>query len=174
MKSEKVWLIAGAQYGLGPAAVKYLLAKGQYVGAIVTVIDSAAIFQHISSDHFELIYHNIPEQLRSFTHRHGMADILINNNDYSLSASLLEYAPKQMDEVALTRIYSTLSFIRTLMPFVKASAEGHIINVPPLLQPDESCNSETEDCLCSALTLFSQHLKRELDRLNIRLTVLDI
>ena len=148
MKEAKTWLILGATEGLGPAAAKYLSAKGQ----LVIPIDLLK----------ETLY---PEKISAVAREYGPLDFIINNANYSLFHN---EAPDIIGGIA-----ATASLMNALVPYLRKDPKGSLINIPPQL-----CLATLEDKargkdLLEAMARFLSGLHRELLKFNCGLSFLE-
>src|ERR1700748_3455533 len=90
MNDSKVWLILGAENGLGAAAVKYLTVKKQIVIALVVNETACITLLKGSSANLHVIgikhadTSGLKSEIGILTHQHGSINTIINNLDCQL------------------------------------------------------------------------------------------
>lgn len=148
MSSSKIALITGANRGLGLEAARQLLQKG--VQVVIACRDAAkglaaqALLQqeNLHPAFIQLDISNAAqvqtayEQLRS---QYGRLDILINNAAITTASSvkntdrmmntLLDGDINDFKTVFDTNVWGTLQVIQTMIPLLKMSSQGRIINL---------------------------------------------
>jgi 3-oxoacyl-[acyl-carrier protein] reductase len=177
MKKIKVWIITGALEGLGPAAIKYLLAKKQIVLAILLPgqIPAPLIghpFEELHILHIDPANESDAQRLMDDTIKScGTIDILINNSCYELVDMLQQSNSQQdMENTVCEKLNGTLLIVKLILPFMKAGFNGHIINLPPKPCIDNTIGEVFYNDLQLALDNFSDNLQAELSTLDKKLT----
>ena len=148
MKEPKVWLILGATEGLGPAAVKYLLANRQLVIPVDTSVDTP-----------------IAEVLAGFAVGYGQIDFIINNSNY--------YLFNEIDPDIGSSITATMDLLNSLTPCLRQAPRGTIINIPPQLCLATLQDKTTGEKLLTAMDTFLATLHQNLLTLNCSLRFLE-
>ena len=177
MEKIKVWIITGAIEGLGPAAIKYLLAKKQIVLAVLLPgqIPDPLIgqpFEKLHILHIDPAKERDAQQLMDDTIKScGPIDMLINNSCYGLVDMLRQHnSPQDMENTVCETLNGTLLMVKMILPFMKAGFNGHIIHLPPKPCLDKAISEAFYNDLQMALDNFSDNLQAELSTLDKKLT----
>lgn len=151
MKSEKNWLVTGASFGLGLAAVKYLLSRNQIVIALVT--DDKSFNAELIANHLleviildqvsEVEVIRICEKIGT---KYGLMDKLINNAG------------------------ATQFLIRRLLPLMQK--DGHIIDLSPGCGPASIADATTQYAAQYQCGL-SEEIFLKANDLGIRVTIIE-
>jgi hypothetical protein len=146
MENPKVWLVLGAEEGLGRSAVRYLVASKQ----MVLTIDPQITPLEMAID---------------MAARCGAVDFIINNSNYGL------FSQKQPDITG--SIATTMALLKGLTPYLRREPKGSIINIPPQLCLATLADPLEGDKLLQAMELFLNQLHRELLTLDCHLRFLE-
>jgi len=141
MNDAKKWLVLGADDGLAPAAVRYLLEKHQQVISVKSYAGLTNL-SNIIGDYNE----------------HSHVDYIINNLNYRL----LNDNAKNVASAVKT----TTTILKGLVPILTKNPGGLIINLPPQLCLSTLTDPTSEAYLLKQMNLFLTCLKLELDKLD--------
>lgn len=174
METGKVWVITGAGEGLGPAAVKYLLARKQRVIALVQYPGQQQLFA--GGDAALLINitgigNTFPAALKNAVAGFGAVDFLINNANYHLFREPLPNSAGMLQRID-NGIQSTLAQVKLLLPYLQQSPDGSIINLPPQLCLAMVNDAAAAALLSQSMNLFLHRLRSELQTFNCKLSFL--
>jgi hypothetical protein len=108
MKKNKLWAIAGASAGLGPATIKYLLSRQQTVIALTCDGQAEKELLDLPSAGLEIAAISLAEKmvscncLRELTDRYGPIHTLIDNyRSIPMTELILPYLDKQEGRIVL-------------------------------------------------------------------------
>ena len=131
---NKVWLITGASQGLGLTMVKYLLDKNQTV--IVTARNKNRIDQQLTANPNLEIHEldltdeeSVKHTIEDVIARYGHIDVLINNAGYGFVGAIEETSAKEAELAIAVNVHATLRMTRLVLPHMRKSKSGHIINL---------------------------------------------
>lgn len=138
MKHSKVWVVLGADEGLGYAAVKYLVANKQTVIAVAEDTRSP-IFSDCNPDHLYLIHLVMSDNMqmtaafKAIGFNYGSVDYIINNGNYRLFDNVQFKTDREIENTIHKSVTRTIDLITALLPFLHKKPGGHVINIPPQL-----------------------------------------
>jgi NAD(P)-dependent dehydrogenase (short-subunit alcohol dehydrogenase family) len=108
MNKNKLWAIAGASSGLGPATIKYLLSRQQTVIALTCDGQAQKKLREMPSENLEIAAISLAEKrdscncLRELTDRYGPIHTLIDNyRSIPMVELILPYLDKQEGRIVL-------------------------------------------------------------------------
>ena len=114
---KKVWYITGASKGLGLALIKKLLAEGHRVAATSRILPTLVDAVEPASDDFLPLEvdpsdeTSVEASLKQTWNMFGRIDVVVNNAGYG------------------TDIFTPMTVIQKVMPYLRAQEQGHIINI---------------------------------------------
>ncbi|MEW4369975.1 SDR family oxidoreductase [Paenibacillus kandeliae] len=183
MTSKTIALVTGANQGIGKAIVKGLANQGiiVYLGSrnAERGIAAANDLQHEGEVHFIQMDVTDPSSIEqsydTIQKQYGRLDILINNAGVAASRN----KPRDADATEFRHVYETnvfgvVSIINQMLPLLRKSAAGRIVNISSLRgslgdegafvgQPSISYSSSK-----TALNALTVHYARELAKNNIK------
>ncbi|RVO72942.1 SDR family oxidoreductase [Sinorhizobium medicae] len=132
--SGQIWLITGANKGLGAAIARAALARGckvvagaRRVGeiekALGTSPDLLPVALDITSD--EQVNAAVGAALNKF----GRIDVVVNNAGYGLLGYFEEMTDKQIRDQMETNVYGAMQLVRAALPAMRQQQSGLIVNV---------------------------------------------
>ncbi|KAI0027183.1 hypothetical protein K488DRAFT_91189 [Vararia minispora EC-137] len=132
MSTPRVWLITGANSGLGLHLSLYALSKGDKV--IAAARDVSKLPPSLKGAHpFVLNPSASTEEIRSAAGKaplvYGRIDVLVNNAGYG-HLSPLEYLKDEDLRVQFqTNVFGPVTIMQAILPTMRAQKSGHILNV---------------------------------------------
>jgi NAD(P)-dependent dehydrogenase (short-subunit alcohol dehydrogenase family) len=186
MAAEKIAFITGGNKGLGLETARQLGKQG-----VKVVIGSRDLekgkeaARHLEADgvHAEVIHFDITkpadyqEVYRYFDKNYGRLDILINNagvagQDLFAGNQTSTTSPEVLHEVFDTNFFGVIQLTQTLLPLIRKSPAGRIVNLSSILgsltlqadpqSPIYNAKSFAYDASKTALNAFTVHLAHEL------------
>jgi NAD(P)-dependent dehydrogenase (short-subunit alcohol dehydrogenase family) len=130
----QVWLITGANKGLGAAIARAALARGckvvagaRRVGEIEQALgaspDLLPVALDITSDE------QVDAAIAAALGRFGRIDALVNNAGYGLLGYFEEMTDKQIRDQIETNVYGAMRLVRAVLPTMRQQQSGLIVNV---------------------------------------------
>jgi NAD(P)-dependent dehydrogenase (short-subunit alcohol dehydrogenase family) len=189
---RKVALVTGANRGIGFETARQLGQKG------VTVVVAARTLQSAEETASKLKAEGIdafplkldvtkPEDreaaAKTIGDKFGKLDILVNNagvgaQDGMFAAKTLNTTEEELQTVFGTNVFSVIAVTRSLLPLLKKSAAGRIVNLSSILgsltlhadpkSPIAGIKTFAYDASKTALNAFTIHLAAELKGTNIK------
>jgi NADP-dependent 3-hydroxy acid dehydrogenase YdfG len=178
METIKIWVVTGAMDGLGPAAVKYLLARHQIV-VVISLNSNSEQFGSLfdtQSENLKMVnlnpnYEEIARNsMNDLIEKHGFVDFLINNCGYGLINDLKWATPKDIGLVTSQNLDFTMYMVKFVLPYMKSNLDGHIISMPPKQFLIEDSCKPVYGNLSMVVEEFSEHLYAKLNALGVKLT----
>ncbi|WP_274911376.1 oxidoreductase [Streptomyces sp. WZ-12] len=133
-----VWFITGCSTGLGRALATAVLARGHR--AVVTARDPETV-SDIVAEHADRALSlaldvTRPDQVRAAVEQaeaaFGRIDVLVNNAGYGYLAAVEEGEDEQIRELFDTNVFGLVDVTRAVLPGMRASRAGHIVNISSL------------------------------------------
>ncbi|KAJ6630582.1 NAD-P-binding protein [Mycena sp. CBHHK59/15] len=130
--TNRVWLITGANSGLGLALAQYVLSQGDQVIAAVrktssipeTIKAAKPLVLELNASDAEIKQAGA-EALKIY----GRVDVLVNNAGYCLTGVLEELDDADIKSEFQTNFFGTVSLTQALLPAFRAQKSGHILNL---------------------------------------------
>ena len=152
-------LFARGQAGLDKAC-KMVAAKA---------IDASQKIETISMDVAD--NNDVIQKIKSAVDRFGTPDILINSAGVGHGNYFESISYDRFDEVMKINVYGTRNTISAILPFMKQRGSGHIVNLASVAGLIGIFGYSLYSASKYALVGFSECLRSELKRHNIRVTV---
>ena len=131
--SEQTCLLTGATGGIGQAIATKLAERG--VSLILTGRDTARLSEMIETlpgQHTVICADlSVPEDMNKvvLTSRQHALTMLINNAGVTHTGNFSLVSPQDIDQVLQTNLIAPMTLTAKLLPYLKQSSQGHIINV---------------------------------------------
>ncbi|KIP03708.1 hypothetical protein PHLGIDRAFT_226893 [Phlebiopsis gigantea 11061_1 CR5-6] len=174
---QRVWLITGANSGLGLAIASYVSSRGDKVIATVRSLDkfprslkdqgaSPLVLDLMSPDD------EIKLAAEKALQVHGHVDVLVNNAGWGIPSPWEEVDLNEVRAQFQTMFFGTIAFTQALLPHFRTRRTGYVLNVSSLgsfLQPPSwgaYCSAK------AAMSAFTNSLHTEMKPFGVQ--VLDI
>ncbi len=141
--ANKTALITGGGQGIGRAIAEALASQGANViisgRTEATLVEAVQELGGMGSGRAEYVVFDVMhspsiERARKAIEEMGMGlDILVNNAGVNLRAPLEEMEDEMWDQVIQTNLTGVLKVSRAMLPFLKQSGNGKIINISSLM-----------------------------------------
>ncbi|TAJ47566.1 MAG: SDR family oxidoreductase [Herbiconiux sp.] len=135
-----VWFVTGASRGLGLALVKHLLGRGDQVAATtrsperlraaLTGAETANLLPLEVSLTDEA---QVSAAIAQATERFGRIDVVVNNAGYGILGAVEDTSTDDIRTLFDVQLIGTWSVVRGVLPQMRASGSGHIINVSSIV-----------------------------------------
>ncbi|WP_159574044.1 SDR family oxidoreductase [Curtobacterium sp. 18060] len=135
-----VWFVTGASRGLGLALVTHLLNRGDHVAA--TSRSSERLLSSLADvDTTNLLplqvsltdEEQVTRAIAETTARFGRIDIVVNNAGYGYLGAVEETSDADVRGMFDVQVNGTWNVVRAVLPQIRATGSGHIINVSSIL-----------------------------------------
>ncbi|KAJ7141236.1 NAD-P-binding protein [Mycena epipterygia] len=174
--SSRIWLITGANSGLGLALAQYVLSQGDQVIAAVRKVSS--IPESISAAKPLVLDLNASdseikrvgaEALKIF----GRIDVLVNNAGYCLTGYLEELDDADIKNQFQTNFFGAISLTQSLLPAFREQKSGHILNLSSVAAITGGSPFSMYNASKAALEAATEILSIELAPFNIRALIIE-
>jgi len=175
MSSSKVWLITGANSGLGLELAQIVLSKGDKV--IAAARDAAKIPTSLSGAKAHTLNPSAPEaEVKRAAEEalkiYGRIDVLINNAGYGHTGIIEELRSEDIRAQFQTNVFGPIALIQALLPAFRAQRSGHILNVSSIAGFAGSPTLGAYNASKAALDGFSEALAAEVAPLGVRVNLI--
>lgn len=137
-RSGKNVLVTGASSGIGAAVAEFLADKGFRVWGTTRNLAKVADLPRTLLDKVSFIELDVTKEqsvargVADCLKQAGKIDILINNAGYGVFGSLEEFPVEKAEILFETNYFGALRMIQAVLPQMRASGEGLIINITSL------------------------------------------
>jgi len=168
----KVWMITGANSGLGRAIAEYARGRGETVIATARDVDTVADFDsalpldvHVPS--------SVEAAVAAAIDRHGRIDVLVNNAGHGLVGATEELTDDDLRAVLETNLFGVLRMTRAVLPHMRERRSGHIVQMSSvggmIANPGHAAYATSK----FALEGLSEALSAEVSPWGIRVTIVE-
>jgi NAD(P)-dependent dehydrogenase (short-subunit alcohol dehydrogenase family) len=178
MNNKKTWLVTGASKGMGLSLVKKLLATGNQVAA--TTRNTIALLDALTQEPTDSLLalsvdltndQSVNQAVGQAVDRFGRLDVVVNNAGYSLVGSLEEMTDQEFRQTLDVNLFGPVNVIRAAMPYLRAQAAGHVINISSNAGYVGFANAASYNAAKFALIGISEALAQEAKPFGIKVTV---
>lgn len=178
-QESKVWLITGADKGLGLSVARTALGRGDRV--VVTVLGDAADYalekefpERCRAVHLDMLDTDaIPDAITQAQAAFGRIDILVNNAGYGLLAVAEETTAAQYRPLFEVLFFALVEVTRHVLPGMRAQRSGHIINLSSVAGFGVGMGFSFYGAAKFAVEGYSEGLAAELAPLGIAVTIIE-
>ncbi|KZV74925.1 NAD(P)-binding protein [Peniophora sp. CONT] len=171
MPQARVWLITGANSGIGLRLALHALAKGDKVIAaardVAKLPSSLAQASPLALDPGSSSS-DIKATVATAVSIHQRIDVLVNMAGYGLSSPVEYLDEKELKNQFDVNVFGPISIIQFLLPTMRAQKSGHILNVSSIAGFAGSPPFAAYNASKAALDAFTETLDREVEPFNIR------
>jgi short-subunit dehydrogenase len=114
---------------------------------------------------------DVGRKIKSAVEKFGIPDILINSAGVGVGDYFENISYEQFDKVMKINVYGTRNTISAILPFMKQKGGGHIVNISSMAGLVGMFGYTTYCATKYALVGFSECLRSELKRFNIKVTL---
>ncbi|GBE84245.1 Uncharacterized oxidoreductase [Sparassis crispa] len=173
--SPKVWVITGANSGIGLALAQYVLSQGDKV--IATVRSMAKFTDSLKGAEPLILDLNAPDaEIRQAGEAalkvYGHVDVLVNNAAFGVVGPVEELDMEDVRKQFQTNVFGTIAFTQAFLPHFRERKSGHILNVTSLGAFYNLPQWGAYHGSKAALDAFSESLSYEVEPYNIRVLVI--
>ncbi|MBP1710102.1 MAG: short-chain dehydrogenase/reductase [Deltaproteobacteria bacterium] len=182
--SNKLAFITGGSSGIGLATANLLarqgcslvlFARGQALldeacRTIEAVINKTSqSVQAISMDVAD--HHAVRQKIKTAVEKFGIPDLLINCAGVSSAGCFENISYDQFDQCMKINVYGTRNTVSAMLPYMKQKGSGHIVNISSMAGLIGMFGYSSYCTTKYALVGFTECLRSELKRYNIRVTL---
>ncbi|KAA1468092.1 NAD-P-binding protein [Dentipellis sp. KUC8613] len=174
--TSKIWLITGANSGLGLSLAKYVLSQGDRV--IAAARSASKIPASLQGAHPLALDPSasdteIHKAAQDALNVYGRVDVLVNNAGYSLVGAVEELDMKDIRDSFQTLVFGPIALTQALLPSFRAQKSGHIVNFSSVAGFAGGPVFGAYNASKAALEKFSEALNPELSPFGIRVTIVE-
>ncbi|MFF6874827.1 SDR family oxidoreductase [Streptomyces sp. NPDC012474] len=132
---SKIWFITGSSRGFGRQFVQAALERGDRVAATARNTDSLADLVTAHGAAILPLKLDVTDKAAAFeavkrAHEHfGRLDVVVNNAGHGLFGAVEELTEQQVRGQMETNFYGALWVTQAALPFLRAQASGHIVQI---------------------------------------------
>jgi NAD(P)-dependent dehydrogenase (short-subunit alcohol dehydrogenase family) len=177
--NQRIWLITGISSGLGKAMAKAVIEHGDVAVGTFRSQSQADDFnrQHADKGFAFTLDITRPEEIDAVVaatlDRFKRIDVLVNNAGYGFAGAIEETSMEEARTVFETNFFGTLSMTKAVLPFFRTQRSGHIIQISSHGGFKASPGFGIYNAAKFAVEGFSEALAQELQKLNVRLTIVE-
>ncbi|RFU46488.1 oxidoreductase [Paraburkholderia sp. DHOC27] len=175
---RRVWFITGASRGIGALIAEAALADGnavvaagRNVKAIVERLGDSDALLPVALDVTDEAQAKVAVQQALDTF--GRIDVLVNNAGFGLLGAVEESADKDIRRMYDTNVFGLLNVTRAVLPTMRASRSGHVINISSIGGYRGSAGFGVYSSTKFAVEGITEALHTELSPLGIHATVVE-
>ncbi|KAF7357843.1 NAD(P)-binding protein [Mycena venus] len=173
--TPRVWLISGANSGLGLALAQHVLAQGDQVIAAVrrvsSIPDSIKAAKPLVLD-LNASDSEIRQAGAEALNIYGRIDVLVNNAGYGLIGYIEELDEKAIKAEFQTNFFGAISLTQSLLPAFRQQKSGHILNISSIAAIAGGAPFAMYNASKAALEAATEALSVELAPFNIRVLII--
>ncbi|MEH1905819.1 MAG: SDR family NAD(P)-dependent oxidoreductase [Nostoc sp.] len=177
---SKVWLITGADSGIGTGTAKAALQSGDRVVATGRNLDKVRnALRDVASENLAFVQLDVSNEVQAKTavaeavKRFDRIDVLVNNAGYSLLGNFEEMTTAEIERQFATNFYGVVYVMGAVLPVMRQQRSGHIINISSVAGV-----VGLKHCAAYAATKFaveglSLSVATEVEQFGIKITVVE-
>ncbi|KAH9940656.1 NAD-P-binding protein [Amylocystis lapponica] len=176
-QTAKVWLVTGANSGIGLAIAQHVLSQGDKVIATVRSLSKFSETELNGATPLVVDFGSSDAAIRKAGEEalriHGHIDVVVNNAGYGIIGPVEEL---NMDDVRAqfqANVFGVLTFTQALLPSFRARREGAILNVTSVAAIDGYAGWGAYDASKAALEAFSDSMSQELALFGVRVLIVE-
>ncbi|KAJ6594467.1 NAD-P-binding protein [Mycena capillaripes] len=176
MSSPRIWLITGANSGLGLSLAQYVLAQGDKVIAAVRKVSSIPdsiraakpLVLDLNASDSDIKRAGV-EALKIY----GRIDVLVNNAGYCLTGYTEELHDADIKNEFQTNFFGAISLTQSLLAAFREQKSGHILNISSVAAMAGGAPFSMYNASKAALEAATEALSVELAPFNIRALIIE-
>jgi 3-dehydrosphinganine reductase len=182
--SNKLAFITGGSSGIGLETANLLASKGCSIVLIArgqAMLDKACktvearidkASQRVNAISIDVANNDdVQQKIKAAVGRFGVPDILINSAGIGTGDYFENISYEQFDKAMKINVYGTRNTISAILPFMKQKGGGHIVNISSMAGLIGMFGYSLYSATKYALVGFSECLRSELKRFNIKVTL---
>jgi NAD(P)-dependent dehydrogenase (short-subunit alcohol dehydrogenase family) len=174
-----VWLITGADKGLGYQTAKAALERGDRVAVTVLATDgthplAAEYPDRLRSYHLDARDHaGASRVVREVEQAFGRVDVLVNNAGYGVMGLAEETGADKYRPLFEVNVFGLVEMTRAVLPIMRRQRSGHVINLSSVAGFVGSVGFAFYCASKFAVEGYSEVLAKEVKDLGIRVTIIE-
>lgn len=178
----RVALITGASSGIGAATALALAGEGAHIILVARRQDRLQeLAAKINADGQKASYitaditndNDVKRIFIEIAQAHGRLDILINNAGIMLLSPVRDADPQDWRKMIELNLFGLMLMTQSALPLMKQDGTGHIVNVASVAGRVANPGSSGYAATKFGVVGFSEALRREIYKENIRVTVVE-
>lgn len=175
----QVWLITGANRGLGAAISKAALAAGHHV--VATARNPASLVEALGEGNDRLLPLALDVTDASAAQAaaaqvvatYGRIDVLVNNAGYGQLGAFEEISPADIERQFATNVFGLMHVARAVLPVMRKQRSGRLFNISSMAGYKGGGRFSVYAASKFAVVGFSESLAEELKEFGILVTVVE-
>ncbi len=175
---SKVWMITGANRGLGLEIAKAALAAGERV--VATARRPESVTQALGENERLLALPldvTVPEQaaaaVEAAVKMFGRIDVLVNNAGFGQFGPFEEASPEEVETQFRVNVFGTMHVTRAILPTMRAQKSGRIFNLSSIAGLKGAAMSSLYCASKFAMEGWSESLAAEVSPFGIQVTAVE-
>ena len=176
---SKIWVITGANRGIGFEIAKAALKAGDKV--VATARSLKSLNQAFGPENADLMFAIVdvtrPVQARQMVEaaklRFGQIDVLVNNAGYGQLGIFEESAPEDVEAQFATNVFGVMHLCRAVLPVMRAQRSGHVFNLSSIAGLIGTAGGSLYCASKHAVEGFSEALSKEVSTFDIKVTLIE-
>jgi NAD(P)-dependent dehydrogenase (short-subunit alcohol dehydrogenase family) len=175
---SKVWMITGANRGLGLEIAKAALAAGEWV--VATARKPESVTQALGENERLLALPldvTEPEQataaVEAAVKRFGQIDVLVNNAGFGHFGPFEEASPEEVETQFRVNVFGTMHVTRAVLPTMRGQKSGRIFNLSSIAGLKGAAMSSLYCASKFAMEGWSESLAAEVSPFGIQVTAVE-
>ncbi len=175
---NKVWLITGANRGIGAEIARAALAAGDYVVATSrqpeTAADTLGYSSRLTALRLDVTSEDDAQRaVQQVIDQHGRLDVVVNNAGYPLLGALETTTDAEVRRQFDTNVFGVLNVTRAVLPHLRRQRAGHILNISSMQGVIGAPASSSYSGSKFAVEGLTESLHQEVQPLGIRVTLVE-
>ncbi|RDW77990.1 hypothetical protein BP5796_05842 [Coleophoma crateriformis] len=172
-----VWLITGCSSGFGLEVAKAALAHGDQVIATSRDASKLTELKNLGATTLAVNISAPSDVLNQFAAEavkiYGKIDILLNNAGYMLEAAIEEATMDEVRAQVETNLFAHIAVTQAFLPYMRAQRSGVIANMGSIAGWTGIVGAGHYCASKFALVAISDTLRKEVNHLNIKVTIIE-
>jgi len=171
---NKVWMITGANRGLGRAFADEAVRNGdQVIAAVRKINPEDELFRN--ENVFPVIMDvtnrdQVAAGVAAGVEKFGRIDFLINNAGFGMNAAFEEISEEELRTLFETDYFGLVSVTKAVLPVMRAQRSGRILNISSRAGIVAGAGASAYNAVKFAVVGLSHSLNKELEPWNIQVT----
>ena len=176
---SQVWLITGANRGLGAAIARAALDAGHRVVAAARKTDSMRGSLGVGDDRLQIIDIDVTEPTSTLRvadfalSTFGRIDVLVNNAGYGQLGAFEELSSESIKRQFDTNVFGLMNLTRAVLPAMRKQRSGHVFNISSTAGYKGGDRYSIYAASKFAVEGFSESLSEELSEFGIFVTAVE-